>query len=192
MFRRFSIHQNVEFRWYLRIVQFVTRSFCSELELLVKTDEKWKPVMACLHQQLQDIYLREATEQDLRNDLKTVWENHGSTRRLDINVKFITQRPTAPLMLMPPSAAEGPAVYASPPPWNTPNSYFISLPNMPAAEQLKRSKCGGSDEPPDDMIDQYVHSSLLLFDQILKFMLNCRTFNMEIYRDPVFASDGFT
>ena len=170
----------------------MTRSFCSELELLVKSDEKLKPVMACLHQQLQDICLREATEQDLRNDLKTVWENHGSTRRLDINVKFITQRPTAPLMLMPPSAAEGPAIYASPPPWNTPNSYFISLPNIPAAEQLKRSKSGGSDEPPDDMIDQYVHSSLLLFDQFLKFMLNCRTFNMELYRDPVFASDGFT
>ena len=45
--------------------------------------------MARLYQQFQDICLRESTEQDLRNDLKTVWENHSSARRLDINVKFI-------------------------------------------------------------------------------------------------------
>jgi hypothetical protein len=140
----------------------VTRSCCSELELLIKSDEQLKPVMARLYQQFQDICLRESTEQDLRNDLKTVWENHSSARRLDINVKFIRLRPTAPLMLMPPSAADGPAIYASPPSWNTPNSYFISLPNLPAAEQLKRNKSGGSEEPPDDMIDQYVHCTLLV------------------------------
>ena len=126
----------------------------SELERLVQSDEHLKPIMASLYQQYNDICRREATERDLRSDLKTVWDNHRNQRRLDINVKFSLQRPTAPLMLMPPGAADSPASDAAAPAWNTPNSYFVSLPMLPALDQLKRSKSGGSDEPPDDMIDQ--------------------------------------
>jgi hypothetical protein len=110
--------------------------------------------MASLHRQYKEICLREATEQELRSDLKTVWDNFSNKRRLDINVRFSRQRPTVPLMLMPPGAVDGPAIYSPSPPWTTPNFYFVSLPVLPASDQLKRSKSGGSDEPPDDMIDQ--------------------------------------
>jgi hypothetical protein len=167
----------------------------SELERLLQSNEHLKPVMAGLHRQYNDICLREATERDLRDDLKTVWDNHSNKRRLDINVKFSLQRPTAPLMLMPPGSADGTAVCAPVPEWTTPNSYFISLPVLPALDRLKRSKSGGSDEPPDDMIDLCTPLPLLIVQtklQVQLLMLNCRTFSMEIYRDPVIAPDGFT
>ncbi len=120
----------------------------------MQSDENLKPLMASLHRQYNEIRLREVTEQELRSDLKTVWDNFSNKRRLDINVKFSRQRPTAPLMLMPPGAADDPAVYTPVPAWTTPNSYFVSLPVLPASDQLKRVK-SGSDEPPDDIIDMY-------------------------------------
>ena len=110
----------------------VTRTLCSQRDQLFQNDEKLKPVMATLHRQFQEICRREETEQELRNDLKTVWDNHRNHRRLDINVKFSRQAPTPPLMLMPPGANDGPAVYASSPSWTTPNSYFVSLPLLPS------------------------------------------------------------
>jgi hypothetical protein len=120
--------------------------------------------MARLHLQFQEICDREATEQELRNDLKTVWSNHSSQRRLDINVKFSRQRPTPPLMLMPPSASEpnAPSVYESSlsPPWTTPNSYFVSLPLLPT-DAMMTSNSSRSDEPPDDIIDRYDPSNQL-------------------------------
>jgi hypothetical protein len=120
----------------------------------LKIDETLKPRMARLHQQFQEICRREATEQDLRNDLKTVWDNFSNKRRLDINVKFSRQMPTPPLMLMAPGVSDGPSVQAPSPPWTTPNSYFITLPTLPTDVMLAKNS-QHSDEPPDDMIDRY-------------------------------------
>jgi hypothetical protein len=140
--------------------------------------------MSSLHRQFKDILQREGTEEALRSDLKTVWENHSSKRNLTINVAFCRQRPTAPLMLMPPGAAVDPVDGAPLPAWSTPDAYFVSLPNLPAPEcipiqkprnaQLKRcsaintttsavnaaaSASGGqvyTAEPPDELRDMYI------------------------------------
>jgi hypothetical protein len=107
-----------------------------------------------LHRQFRDVCQREATERELRNDLKTVWDNHSSSRRLDINVRFCSQSPTPPLMLMPPAAVDAAAICSSWPPWSTPNTYFVSLPTLPASFHLDPAMLRGLEEAPDDMIDQ--------------------------------------
>lgn len=135
----------------------------SELERLMKCDERLKPAMASLHRNLKDIHDREVIEEALRNDLKTVWDNHSSKRNLTINVQFCRQRPTAPLMIMPPGAAVGPVVGAPPPAWTTPDAYFVSLPNLPTPDELRQcvmkpslgaSASSEPPRPPDDMTDQ--------------------------------------
>ena len=83
-------------QWFVALTRVCC---CSELEQLLQSDENLKPLMASLHRQYKEICLREATEQELRSDLKTVWDNFSNKRRLDINVRFSRQRPTVPLML---------------------------------------------------------------------------------------------